>query len=223
LLGVAMVANLALADPPRHEGSADHARQAAPHQAPSHSGGGSIDSRHHDRNYRPRGYQTDRIPPGYRTIYHGPDRYYYHRGVWYRPYGHRFVVFAPPVGLVIPFLPDFYTTVWFGGIPYYYANDVYYVRRDQGDYEVTEPPHDLPESTSPAPPPEDLFIYPRHGQSDEQQAKDRYECHRWAVDQTGFDPSEPGGGVAPELNSAKRSDYRRAMSACLEARDYTVK
>ncbi len=33
-----------------------------------------------------------------------------------------------------------------------------------------------------------LFIYPTKGQSPEQQNRDRYECHTWAVQQTGFDP-----------------------------------
>ena len=37
----------------------------------------------------------------------------------------------------------------------------------------------------------DMFIYPSKGQSQAQQDKDRYECHSWAVQQTGFDPSKP--------------------------------
>ncbi len=36
-----------------------------------------------------------------------------------------------------------------------------------------------------------MFIYPKNNQSQAQQDKDRYECHRWAVQQTGFDPSVP--------------------------------
>ena len=35
-----------------------------------------------------------------------------------------------------------------------------------------------------------MYVYPSKGQSQEQQDKDRYECHRWAVQQTGFDPSD---------------------------------
>lgn len=41
------------------------------------------------------------------------------------------------------------------------------------------------------------FAYPNAGQSDQQQSKDRYECHQWAVAQTGFDPS-----TAPPLAAA---------------------
>jgi uncharacterized protein YcfJ len=37
----------------------------------------------------------------------------------------------------------------------------------------------------------DIFIYPTKGQNQEQQDKDRYECHTWASKQTGFDPSRP--------------------------------
>jgi hypothetical protein len=34
-------------------------------------------------------------------------------------------------------------------------------------------------------------IYPAKGQSPEQMERDRYECHVWAVQQSGFDPSQP--------------------------------
>ncbi len=36
-----------------------------------------------------------------------------------------------------------------------------------------------------------LMIYPSKGQSQQQQSQDRYECHTWAVQQTGFDPTNP--------------------------------
>ena len=37
----------------------------------------------------------------------------------------------------------------------------------------------------------DVYVYPARGQSQAQQNRDRYECHSWAVQQTGFDPSRP--------------------------------
>ena len=40
-----------------------------------------------------------------------------------------------------------------------------------------------------APPPQRVFVYPANGQSAEQTDRDRYECHIWAVQQTGVDPS----------------------------------
>jgi hypothetical protein len=41
------------------------------------------------------------------------------------------------------------------------------------------------------------FIYPSQGQSPEQQQKDQYECHTWAVQQTGFNPSMSQAAPAP--------------------------
>lgn len=188
-----------------------------------------FDSRfHHDHYYPPRGYIVPRIDPGTRFAYYGRNRYYYRSGAWYRPYGTRWIVVAPPRGLVVSFLPDFYTTLWFGGIPYYYANDTYYVWRSSADgYVVTDPPDNSSGSSdeaSVAPvAADDFYVYPMRGQSEDLQASDRYECHRWAVSQTGFDPSEPGGGVPDSQNSSRRQDYRRAMTACLEGRGYSVK
>ncbi|MGZ8136322.1 MAG: glycine zipper family protein [Methylococcaceae bacterium] len=37
----------------------------------------------------------------------------------------------------------------------------------------------------------EIMIYPMKGQSNEQLSKDRYECHVWAVQQSGFDPGNP--------------------------------
>jgi hypothetical protein len=51
----------------------------------------------------------------------------------------------------------------------------------------------------------ELYVYPNKGQSPEQQSRDRYDCHTWAVQQTGVDPTRaqastptpppPKGGV----------------------------
>jgi hypothetical protein len=35
----------------------------------------------------------------------------------------------------------------------------------------------------------DVIAYPKAGQSQEQQSRDRFECHEWSVNQTGFDPN----------------------------------
>jgi hypothetical protein len=44
---------------------------------------------------------------------------------------------------------------------------------------------------------QDVFMYPARGQSQQQQDRDRYECHSWAVAQTGFDPSRASAAGAP--------------------------
>jgi hypothetical protein len=51
---------------------------------------------------------------------------------------------------------------------------------------VTPPPRVV---AVPAPPPQRVFVYPANGQSPQQTDRDRYECHVWAVQQTGVDPS----------------------------------
>ncbi len=47
----------------------------------------------------------------------------------------------------------------------------------------------------PAPPPQRVFVYPANGQGPEQTERDRYECHVWAVQQTGVDPSRADAGA----------------------------
>jgi hypothetical protein len=77
------------------------------------------------------------------------------------------------------------------------------------------PPRPVYEAPPPAPPPvAQVYAYPLHGQTAEQQDRDRYECSSWATQQTGFDPSAPGvpphdrvqvvsaGGPPPGTNTA---------------------
>ncbi|HYG42905.1 MAG TPA: hypothetical protein VEA17_08285 [Bordetella sp.] len=64
----------------------------------------------------------------------------------------------------------------------------------------------------------DVIAYPAQGQSDAQQARDRQECRRWAMNQSGFDPdniSEYTTGVSTE-------SYSRAMGACFKGRGYSI-
>ena len=56
---------------------------------------------------------------------------------------------------------------------------------------VTPPPRTVVVQPPPPPPPQKIFVYPANGQSPEQTDRDRYECHQWAVQQTGVDPSRP--------------------------------
>jgi outer membrane lipoprotein SlyB len=44
-----------------------------------------------------------------------------------------------------------------------------------------------------------LFVYPSKGQSNEQLSNDRYECHQWAVKETGFDPTAVGETAPPPV------------------------
>jgi hypothetical protein len=176
----------------------------------------------HDRYYPPRGHVIQKLPPQHHVVPFRGTRYYYHDGVWYQPSRSRYVAVAPPIGLRISFLPSFYTTIWVGGLPYYYADDVYYAwYPEERVYVVTNPPPETEVSEQPATP-DQLFVYPQKGQGEQQQATDRYQCHSWSVGQTGFDPTQPGGNVAVSSYDSNRSDYQRAMKACLEARGYSV-
>ncbi len=182
-----------------------------------------LDDRYrHNRYYPPRDHAVEVLPHGYHAVPYRGAHYYYHGGVWYRPYRSHFIVAFPPVGLVVPILPAFYTTIWVGGAPYYYAGGVYYVwRPEERGYAVTEAPPDSKVNEQPAVP-DQLFIYPQKGQGEQQQTADRYQCHRWSADQSGFDPTQPGGNVPQAQHAAKRTDYQRAMKACLQARGYSV-
>jgi len=177
--------------------------------------------------YYDRGYTIHRPPAGAVGELRGPHggRYWYHSGNWYRWQSGAWVVWAAPFGVFVPWLPPYFTTVWWNGIPYYYANDTYYVwHEDRNEYEVVTPPANFDQTaTTQAPASNQLFVYPKNGQPAAQEATDRYECHRWAVGQTGFDPTAPGGGVAAGEAVQKRNDYFRAEASCLEGRGYTVR
>jgi hypothetical protein len=185
---------------------------------------GPPDSHRDARDGRPpRGAVVPHLPPGAAIVRHGRDRYWYGSGVWYAPRGPRYVVVGPPRGVFVHVLPPFYTTVWFGAVPYYFADGAYYLwREERRAYEVVDPPSALPSRVDDAGP-TDLYVYPRAGQSAEQQARDRYECHRWAADQTRFDPTQSSPGLSPAEIRTRRADYFRATTACLEARGYSVR
>ncbi len=219
----------------------------APPAASHYDGRGQVlDGRYnHGRYYAPVGTVAHTLPGEYRAYYHRGAPYYFSGGVWYAPRGPGFVVVTPPIGMSIAVLPPYYSTLWVAGVPYYYANSVYYTAApDQSGYMVATPPPDDGGQGAPppdgsadpgaqgggsyaqAPPqaqaPSDFIIYPKQGQSKDQQAADEYECHNWAKGQTGFDPTQPNGGVAAGDADRAHSNYDRATAACLQGRGYQV-
>jgi hypothetical protein len=153
--------------------------------------------------------------------------------------------FYPGYAWFLPLLPFGYATFWWGGFPYYYYNNLYYTwNPGYNGYVVTDPPpvagtdsgdgsdasqyssDDASQYSGAAPSPQagaqtgaagDVYVYPRSGQNDQQTSNDRYECHSWAVNQTGFDPTRGA------QQSGTSADYRRALIACLDARGYTAR
>lgn len=183
-----------------------------------------LDDRYrHDRYYPSSGIRLKSLPQRHHEIRFHSRPYFYSSGIWYLRSGLQFVVTIPPIGIVVPFLPHLYTTLWVRGVPYYYANDVYYVwQPDQNGYVVTNSPQDINEEET-YPLAEELFIYPKQGQSEKKQADDRYKCHRWGVKQTEYDPSQPPKNMTQQELSSKRENYQKAMKACLEGRGYSVR
>jgi hypothetical protein len=93
----------------------------------------------HDHYYPMRGEVIERLPERSIPVAFRGDHFFFHGGVWLRPFGGRFVVVEPPLGVVVPALPPAYVTVTANGSPYYYANGVYYAPA-QGGYVVVAPP-----------------------------------------------------------------------------------
>tara|TARA_R110001599_G_scaffold337686_1_gene556220 strand:- start:37526 stop:38110 length:585 start_codon:yes stop_codon:yes gene_type:complete len=164
----------------------------------------------------------DRRPPvkelprtHHRIVFQGKPLYYW-GGHFYHQSGGMYVSITIPIGAIVPTLPGGFVTIGTGPERYYYYAGAYY-RPASAGYVVVEKPAATPlvlpaeEATG------KIIVYPAGGQSSEQTGRDRYECHLWATDETGFDPTTASSD--PNL----KDDYRRATSACLEARDYVVK
>jgi hypothetical protein len=186
-----------------------------------------LDNRYNHGHYYPAfGAHFRSLPEGYRPYYFRGSPFYFYGGIWYAPGPLGFDVIRPPFGLVVSVLPPYYTTLWLGGMPYYYANSVYYTA-GPGGYVVVDAPANADQPGAPPEPlaraPDDLIVYPKNGQTKEQQAADDYECHNWAKGQSGFDPTQANGGAAPGTMARARSGYDRAKSACVQARGYEVK
>ncbi len=132
------------------------------------------------------------------------------------------------LNLYLATLPAYYETYWWDNVPYYYANNGYYVwNGDVGEYQQVQPPPQIAQQ-SPGQAPttaDNLFVYPKNGQTQQQQASDENQCSSWASGQTGYAPAPAAGAAANESGGAllaKRQDYLRADGACLEARGYSV-
>ena len=169
--------------------------------------------------YRP-GQVIDRFPgQNYRVPYRGQD-YYYSGGYWYRPQGPQYVVVNPPRGVRVRYLPDYAQRMWIGSSVFFVAAGTYYQWADNTqEYVVVSPPVD---ASAPQPAPTltnyDVAAYPAQGQSPQQIAQDQYECRRWAVEQSRFDPASATYAPSPEVVSV----YRQSLANCFASRGYTV-
>ncbi|MDZ5604497.1 DUF6515 family protein [Pseudomonas sp. RP23018S] len=213
-------------DIPRRDGDYRRWQAGGPGQRP----GGDWPGRPHGHGdgwgggpqYRP-GHRIDGFDERYWKIpYQGQD-YFYSAGYWYRPYGRSYVVTTPPYGLRVDGLPDYAQEVSLNGQPLFIVSGVYYQYvPGSGQYVVVDP--NAPRPTSPGLPrpapgqAPTISAYPVNGQSPQQQEQDTYDCYRWAVSQSGFDPGNAPYAPAPQVLQA----YQQTLGACLQARGYQL-
>ena len=159
----------------------------------------------------PLGIVVPILPPFYTTLWVGNTPYYYANNVYYMPAQQGYVVVQePPSKVVVEQQPT--------SAAVQQPSNVVELGPTSGSASKQ------PQSVKPASEPSgQLFIYPSKGQSQADQAKDRNDCHSWAVGQTGYDPILQTGSSSGDQTSAKLADYQRALGACLEGRGYTVR
>ena len=200
--------------PPAHGGPTRPA-PAPGHAAPGWSGGHArgyvdFDARYgHNHYYPSHGFVYGSLPMGAVSVGFGGGNYFFHGGVWFRPYGARYVVVQPPIGIYVPMLPPAYATVWIGGLPYYYADGVYYNAAPGRGYVVVAAPPGADAAAATAPPAPDPIFYPRSGQSAAQLEADRRDCNTWAT-------TQPNAMADAKV-------FQRATEACMDGRGYTVR
>ena len=66
-------------------------------------------------------------------------------------------------------------------------------------------------------------IAPKNGQTPSEQSRDRDECYRFAVLQSGFDPQHPDTTMPAAALAQRQSGFQRAVEACFEGRGYAVR
>ncbi|KHL71567.1 hypothetical protein PpSQ1_25520, partial [Pseudomonas putida] len=135
-----------------------------------------------------------------------------------RPHGGSYIVVVPPYGVRVGYLPSYAREVWVGGALLFLVADTYYqYLADSQEYVVVSPPAvapaPVPVAQAPSSNAYDVVAYPMHGQGQEQQDQDRYQCHRWAVSQSNFDPAPPPAHRRPMLQTTIGGRWGRVSVA----------
>ena len=172
-------------------------------------------------HYHPVGYHLHTLPHNSVRIFVNSLPFFYLGGIFYSEFDSGYIVVSAPIGAIVSELPVGFIAFNNGFDTYFYANATYYRWSDSdAAFVVVSKPQGADEAIEKATS-ERLYAYPNAGQSEEQQAKDRYECHQWAVSESHVDPTLEDENE--ELALQDVMNYRRALTACLEGRDYTVK
>jgi hypothetical protein len=149
-------------------------------------------------------------PPLYWPWYY-PPAYYGPPVVYYTP--PPTVIYSNPPVAVAPSASDYY--------PGSASNPVAELPPNNGAPSQSsgqQPPRGQPGDALAQAPSGQVFMYPRQGQDEQQQGRDRDECYHWAMGQIGYDPKSTAG-----LSPAQTTNYYRAMGACLDGRGYSVR
>jgi hypothetical protein len=83
----------------------------------------------------------------------------------------------------------------------------------------------------------DLSVFQKEGASEEEQSSDRFECHRFAVQQTGFDPAIRPPDDHPPMRPEDKAElqarqsverrkqqlkYNEVLKRCMKNRGYAI-
>ena len=197
----------------------------------------------------PRGHRVPTLSAS-RVVYQSLGRdYYYDNGIYYVGDAGYYVVTPAPYGFMVPSLPLGFLTYFLDGIAYYYFGGTYYLwNGEAGAYEVIAPPdqvqsmvaadeaagENVPEEGTPdqaeavvqegsalqETPPE-IGEASVDAAAADKESKDRYECHRWTVYGSGFDPSSGNQG-AVKATDEQIGQYNKTLTNCLKVRGYVI-
>jgi hypothetical protein len=161
-----------------------------------------------------------------RDFQHNGHRMRLHDGRWHHWHGGHFRVAPPPLGFWLPHLPNIHRVWRSAGHTYYVIDNAWFRPAEQGGYIAIAAPSEPPVIISPpmsAPPSnhnnfvDDLYAYPKGTQTAARTLADKQECAQWSGSQVLADP------WAVPYTDAQKSNYVRAFSACMEARNYVVR
>jgi len=179
---------------------------------------------HHPRHHAPKqvvihprhGHRYYSLPRGYRRLIVGTIPFFYRGGVFLRHLNNEYVVVQAPIGVVVQSLPNNYSIIFIQGKKYYVTDDdTHYIKVKDG-YQVTSVPEIYHDDGMEAIEPEVIEVPSANPQDKKTPGIDRYECHRWGVSQSNYDPTLED----IQENKKKKQSYRLAVNACLKKRGY---
>ena len=160
----------------------------------------------------------------YKRVLFNSAHYLFHAGIFYRQIGDELIIVNAPDGLIIDSLPHSNSIVVINDRRYYVVNGTYFIKVKSG-YKVTKKPatiiimdsDEIDESSSEnIVLEEDDIITTSSSNNTKNKSKDddSYECHRWGVSQSGYDPT---------LKQTKEDDgaekiYKKSKKACMTIR-----